>query len=208
MSIARNPLLGSMSKSMGNFTVSTYNGRNIVRSKVFLKNKKQSDLQKKSVERFHILSELHRSFGGLDELGFPENRHGKSPYNMFLAANLSSAFETVDNLPVIHYPSLLVSKGTIPSVKVTEAVVNEDGITLIYQTFNGLPMISADDEIIAFARLKSGEFAIEMQPRGNGVTETILLKHQYLQKEEVVFCYVFAKSRDGKKASNSTYVAF
>jgi hypothetical protein len=127
---------------------------------------------------------------------------------MFLAANLSSAFETVDNLTVIHYPSLLVSKGMIPSVKVTEAIVNADGITLIYQTFNGLPLISADDEIIAFAWLESGEFAIEMQPRGNRVTETILLKHQNLQKEEIVFCYIFAKSRDGKKASNSTYVAF
>lgn len=208
MSIARNPLLGSMSKSMGNFTVSTYNGRNIVRSKVFLKNEKQSEKQKKTVERFHILSKIHHSFGGLDELGFPENRHGKSAYNMFLAANLSSAFETVDNQPVIHYPSMVVSKGTIPSVKVTEVIVTADGITLIYQTFNGLPIISADDEIIAFAWLKSGEFAIEMQPRGNGVTETILLKHQDLQIEDIVCCYIFAKSRDGKKASNSTYVAF
>jgi hypothetical protein len=208
MSIAENPLLGPMRKSMGNFTVSTYNGRNIVRSKPFMLKVKQSDKQKKTVERFKILKELHRSLGGLDELGFPENRHGKSPYNMFLTANLTSAFETVDNLPVIHYPSLLVSKGSLPSVKVTEAILDAEGITIIYQTFNGLPRISDDDEIIAFAMLKSGEVFVEMQPRGIGITETILLKHPDLQPEEVVYCYVFARSRDGKKASNSMYVAF
>jgi hypothetical protein len=144
----------------------------------------------------------------MTKLGFPENSFGKSPYNMFLAANLATAFDQTGEVPVISYPLLAVSKGTLPRIKVAEAIVSTVGITLRYETYIGLPNVSAQDEIIAYFKLKDGELVVERQPRGSGVTETILLPYPDLQIEEVVCCYVFARSSNGKKASNSTYVAF
>ena len=44
MSIAQNPLMGPMRKSMGNFTTSSYNGRNVVKSKAFMKKDARSVL--------------------------------------------------------------------------------------------------------------------------------------------------------------------
>jgi hypothetical protein len=206
MSIAQNPLLGAMSKSMGNFTVSSYNGRIIVRSKVFKKTAKQTESQKNTVERFSVLVGVYNSLHGIADLGFPENRNGKSPYNMFISANMTSAFETVDVVPVIHYPSLLISKGSMPVVKMTEAIVNQDRITLKYETSIGLPKVSADDEIIAVAILKHGELLLNRHARGSEGTGEMVLKYHGLSVEKVVCCYVFARSRDGKKASNSVYV--
>ena len=208
MSVAQNPLLGPMRKSMGNFTTTSYNGMNIVRSKAFNKKDAKSEKQLNHRKKVSLIAAMYKSFGGLTKLGFPENSFGKSPYNMFLAANLASAFDQTGEVPVISYPLLVVSKGTLPRIKVVETIVSAVGITLRYETYTGLPNVSVDDEIIAFFKLQDGELVFGKQPRGSGVTETILLQYPDLQIEEVACCYVFARSRDGKKASNSTYVAF
>jgi len=208
MSVAQNPLLGPMRKSMGNFTTTSYNGMNIVRSKAFNKKDAKSEKQLNHRKKVSLIAAMYKSFGGLTKLGFPENSFGKSPYNMFLAANLASAFDQTGDVPVISYPLLVVSKGTLPRIKVVETIVSAAGITLRYETYTGLPNVSVDDEIIAFFKLQDGELVLGKQPRGSGVTETILLQYPDLQIEKVVCCYVFARSRDGKKASNSTYVAF
>ena len=208
MSVAQNPLLGPMRKSMGNFTTTSYNGMNIVRSKAFNKKDAKSEKQLNHRKKVSLIAAMYKSLGGLTKPGFPENSFGKSPYNMFLAANLASAFDQTGEVPVISYPLLVVSKGTLPRIKVVETIVSAVGITLRYETYTGLPNVSVDDEIIAFFKLQDGELVLGKQPRGSGVTETILLQYPDLQIEEVACCYVFARSRDGKKASNSTYVAF
>ena len=207
MSVAQNPLMGPMRKSMGNFTTTSYNGKNIIRSKAFQKKDAKSKKQLNHRLKISLIADVYNSFGGLISLGFPENSFGKSPYNMFLAANLASAFDQTGEVPVISYPLLVVSKGTLHKVKIAETHASAEGITITYETYIGLPNISADDEIIAFAKLKNGELVIERQPRGSGVTETILLEYTDLQIEDVECCYVFARSRAGKKASNSVYVS-
>jgi len=49
MSIAQNPLVGQLRKSMATFTAYSYGGKNFIRSKVFKKTGKQSDAQKKHI---------------------------------------------------------------------------------------------------------------------------------------------------------------
>jgi len=207
MSIAQNPLLGPMRKSMGNFTTTSYNGMNIIRSKAFKKKDAKSKKQLIHRQKIILMAKAYKSFGGFNYVGFPENSRGKSPYNMFLGANISCAFDLTGEMPVISYPALMVSKGTLIKIMVPKNEVSEEGILITYETYIGLPNISVEDEIIAFALLKNGELVHKRQARGSGVTETILLNHQDLQIEEVECCYVFARSKDGKKTSNSTYVA-
>ena len=206
MSVAQNPLLGPMRKSMGNFTTTSYNGMNIIRSKAFNKKDAKSEKQLNHRLKVSLIAGVYKSLGGLTKLGFAENSFGKSPYNMFLGANISSAFDLSGEMPVLSYPALVVSKGTLIKVRVVENQVSAEGITLTYETYIGLPNISAEDEIIAFALLKDGELLYKSQSRGSGSIETILLLFTDLQTEEVECCYMFARSRDGKKASNSVYV--
>jgi len=54
--------------------------------------------------------------------------------------------------------------------------------------------------------LKTDELLKTRQFIGYEPIGTIQLKYQALQAEEVACCYVFVRSRDGEKASDSVYV--
>ena len=206
MSIAQNPLLGPMRKSMGNFTTMYINGRNIVRSKAFHVKRKKSKAQVRQITKMTLLADINRNFGGITDWGFVENCKGMSPYNLFVSANFNSAFDLTGDVPVISYPQLQVSKGSIPKVKTTEITMDTEGITINYETGTGLPKVSATDEIIGFARLKKGSLLITRQPRGSDETGSIFISFPNEYDEEVECCYLFARSEDGKKVSNSVNI--
>jgi hypothetical protein len=195
-----------MRKSMGNFTTMYINGRNIVRSKAFHVKRKKSKAQVSQITKMTLLADVNIKFGGITDWGFVENCKGMSPYNLFVSANFNSAFDLTGEIPIISYPMLQVSKGSIPKVKTTEITIDTEGITINYETGKGLPKVSATDEIIAFARLKKGSLLITRQPRGIEETGSILISFKDENDEEVECCYLFARSEDGKKVSNSTYI--
>jgi len=214
MSIAENPLVGRMKGSMANFTTYTLNGKNIVRSKPFKVRDAQTVDQLIMRARMKKLAKLYKSLKPVIVMGFtddsfpklPENIYTDSPYNLFVKANFSFAFETIEDMPVTVYPLLLLSRGTLPEVTVIDAVTNTDGITIQYDA-ELLPEVTfAIDEIIACAKLKDGSLLIARQMRGYDTIGTIFLKFHVPDAAEVECCYVFARSWDGKKVSNSTYV--
>jgi len=206
MSIAQNPLMGPMRKSMGNFTTMSYNVRNIIRSKAFNLKRKKTKAQQDQIVKMTLLAEVYRSFGGITDQGFVENSKGKSAYNLYVSANFNSAFDLTGEVPVISYPLLLASKGTLPRVRVSEGVLVSEGIRVIFSSNLSLPYVSESDHIIAFARTTDGELRMAIQIRGSEETGSILIPLPDLIVGEVVCCYVFARSADGKKSSNSVYV--
>jgi len=206
MSIAQNPLLGPMRKSMGNFTTMSYNGMNIVRSKAFHVKRKKTEAQKCQILKMTLLAEVYRKLRGITGRGFVENSKGLSSYNKFISANFNSAFDSTGEAPVISYPLLLVSKGTLPRIKVSGTVVESDGIRVNYASNLSLPHVSASDQIVAFAITTVGELLISVQVRGIEDTGSLVIPLPNVAVDEVLCCYVFARSADGKKASNSVYV--
>jgi len=204
MSISENPLLGPMRKSMGNFTMYSYHGMNIVRSKAFKVKDAKSEKQLIMRARMAGIAELYRTFRSVIGLGFPDNKDGKSPQNLFVAANISTAFEMTDNMTVISYPKLLVAKGSLPAVKVTEAFMDVTGITVRYDAEALFSYVTPTDEIITCALLKSGELLIIRQIIGYQAVGIVRLNYQSLQEEYVTACYVFARTE--KTSSNSIYV--
>jgi hypothetical protein len=206
MSIAESPLLGPMRKSMGNFIISSYNGMTVVRSKPFKVRDAKTEKQLNVRARMGLLAETYHTFSSILCLGFPEDSSGKSPQNMLVSANFSTAFEMVDAKPVISYPRLQLSKGSLPEVKVLEAVMDVEGITVRYDADLSADDVFATDEMIACALLKTGEMLMARQFRGYEAIGTILLKYPALQASDVACCYVFIRSGDGKKASDTRYV--
>jgi len=206
MSLSQNPLLGPMKKSMGNFTTYSYHGMNIVRLKPFHPKDPKTEKQLNMRARMSGIAEMYRKFRGIIALGFPERDERKSPQNMFVSANFRTAFVMEDTMPVISYPLMLLAKGSLPRVTIPEATTDAGGITIHYDAGALYPDVTSTDEIIACALLTTGELLIARQFIGMEPIGTIQLKYPSLQAEQVACCYVFVRSQDGKKASDSVYV--
>jgi hypothetical protein len=191
---------------MGNFTTYTLNGMNIVRSKAFQIKDPKSEKQLKLRARMKGIAAMYQEFSSLITLGFPERDERHSPQNMFVAVNFNTAFVMTDEIPVISYPLMLLAKGSMPRVTIPQAVSDAGGITITYDTRGLLPKIKATDEIIACAMLKTEELLMGRQFIGIDPIGTLHLTYPSLQAGEVACCYVFLRSNDGKKASDSVYV--
>ena len=206
MSLSQNPLLGPMKKSMGNFTTYSYHGMNIVRLKPFHPKDPKTEKQLNMRARMSGIAEMYRKFRGIIALGFPERDERKSPQNMFVSANFRTTFVMEDTMPVISYPLMLLAKGSLPKLTIPEAFIDAGGIAIHYDAGALRPDVTATDEIIACAALTTGELLIVRQFIGSESIGTIQLKYPSLQAEQVACCYVFVRSQDGKKASDSVYV--
>jgi hypothetical protein len=149
---------------------------------------------------------MYRRLSPVISLGFPEREVNQSPQNRFVSVNFNTAFVMTDNIPVISYPLMLVAKGSLPPVTITQVTMDAGGITLNYDARALSPEVNADDEIIACALLTTGALLktrqfVRYEPIG-----TIQLKYPTLEAEQVACCYVFVRSSDGDKASDSVYV--
>ena len=109
-------------------------------------------------------------------------------------------------MPVISYPLMLLAKGSLPCVAITEAVTDAGGIKITYNTGAVSRVLNSTDEIIACAMLQTGELMMGRQFIGFEPIGTIHLTFPSLQAEDVACCYVFIRSNDGMKASDSVYV--
>jgi len=206
MSIAENPLVGRMKGSMANFTMYTLNGKNVVRGKAFEIKDARSPDQLVLRERMTLLNEMYSGFESIIRLGFPERHEGLTPQNMFISVNFSTSYEIIDEIQVISYPLLKLSQGSLPKVEVIDATIVDGGIAIRYDKNSVFPDVDATDEILACAGLITGELLIAKQFIGYDDIGTILLKNSVLHAEDVMCCYVFVRSGDGKKSSNSVYV--
>jgi hypothetical protein len=206
MSLAQNSLTGPMKNSMGNFTMYTYKGMNIVRSKAFTIKDPKTEKQLNMRARMSEIAVTYRKFSPIIDLGFPEREEQQSPQNMFVSANFKTAFVMADTVQVLSYPLMMLAKGSLPRVTIPEATTDAEGITLKYDAGALLPDVTASDEIIACALLLTDELLMIRQFIGHEPIGTLQLKHPALQTDEVVCCYVFVRSRDGQKASDSAWV--
>ena len=206
MSIAQNPLTGPMKNSLANFTMYTYKGMNIVRSKAFSIKDPKTEKQLNMRARMSAIAVVYRKLSPIISLGFPERGERQSPQNMFVSANFRTAFVMEDNVQVLSYPLMMLAKGSLPRVTIAEATTDALGITLKYDAAALAPDLNATDEIIACALLKTDALLMDRQFIGHKPIGTIQLKHPDLQAEEVVCCYVFVRTRDGEKASDSVWV--
>ena len=101
---------------------------------------------------------------------------------------------------------MLIAKGTLPCVEVTDFELKDNLIKLNYLTKIGLPKVSTIDKITLIVIFKNGAIYVARQIRGEGISVSIELTNRNINKIEILFGYVFALSTDGKKASNSEYI--
>ena len=206
MSKSQNPLTGHMRGSMANFTALRSRSKNIIRSKPFEPFDPKTEKQLEQRLKFKLLTDVYNSFGGITDTGFVENRKQLTAYNLFISTNYRLVYDKSSTNPVIDYSRLLVSKGSIPRIRVLESILTREGIIVRFETGLELPKASATDELTALTMLKNGEVHIATRERGVDATGTIVIEYSNLNPEDVECCYLFARSINGKLSSNSTYI--
>lgn len=206
MSKSQNPLTGQMSGSMANFVTTTRNGENVIRSKAF--NPKDANTQAQQLQRacFKLLSDEHRTLGGITSESFPEGGSGQSGYNQFLALNLSGAIDKNGAEPVIDYSKLILSNGSLPQVMIGESRIIAEGISISYQTNVRIPKVNETDEVVVVAKTKIGELLLERKTRGSDKIGTIVVDCPGIGAADVKYCYLFVLSADASKASRSVFI--
>ena len=206
MAISQNPLTGKMSGTVGNFVTSTYRGQNVIRSRAFNPKDANSEAQQKHRNVFRMLSDEYSSLAQLIKDGFPSRPQNQSAYNAFMAANLSGAVDKSGEYPVIDYPKMILSRGSLPKVNVLSAEVNTEGITVSYQPLSVFPGAAADDMVMAVTKTGDGAVFTVLKPRGDSETDSILLPASGVTKEDVLYIYLMVVSADKTKASQTVYV--
>ena len=206
MARSQNPLTGRMSGGVGNFVTSTYRGQNVIRSKAFTHKDANSDAQKKHRSLFKELSGVYASFASLVADGFPGRPKNQSPYNAFIAANLSEAVDRSGEIPEIDYSRLVLSKGTLPLVNVTSTLVGEDGLTIHYTTLSGITGAASDDVVMAVLKTTEGYVYSASKPRGTNVSDSVVLASSDTAVESVSYIYLMVVSANKTKASQTVYV--
>src|ERR1035437_3104216 len=184
--------LGNLRGSMAGFVCYTHNGETIVRTKPSHPTVSKTDKQIATREGFKLIANAYKSFKEIVNIGFPDRSKNLTPYNKFMTANVSTAIDRSGNVSVIDYSKLTLSSGYLPMVTIKSLEADDIGISIIYKTDLIIPLISASDQIIAFAKLKTGELIITKQVRGYEESATIFIPLQGINSIEVECCYLFA----------------
>jgi len=207
VSIAQNPMTGQMRKSMANFNSFVHRGQNVVSSKPLNRRDPNTEAQQLQRASFKLIVDAFQMLGGFGDTGFPVRPETQSPYNVFMQLNLPGAIDSSGEVPVIDYSKLQVAKGGLAGVELTSTSLNAGGITLHLNTNIDYPKATAEDVIIVLVKKLNGGLKAVRQARGTTDTCSVLVSMPGITAAEIEFAYVFVTSADGKKASNSVYVA-
>ncbi len=198
--------LGNLRGSMSDYVCYTLNGETVVRSKPVNTTNAASETQVANREGFKLITSTYKIFKEIVAFSFPNRSKGWSPFNAFMTANFPTAIDKSGTAPVIDYSKLTVSGGFLPQVTVKCAIADETGITIIYKTDLFISLVFVVDQIVAVAKLKTGELIYAKQFRGKVELASIFIPLQGIHPDEVECCYVFVLNSEGRNASKSTYV--
>ena len=199
-------MTGQMSGTVGNFVTSSLGSQNIVRTKAFRRRDAKTEAQVKQRDGFKMIGELYPALGSIPAEGFVQRTANTSVYTAFMAANMPKAIDKTGDASVIDYTNLIVADGSISKVIVSDAVLDETGITVRYMPSLKNQLNFPTDEIVALALLASGELWVERQPRGSVDNTPILIPVTNVTAADILGIYVFAKRADGSKVSKTAYV--
>ncbi len=206
MAIAQNPITGQMRKSYGNVNTYSRNGQNVISAKPFARKDANSEAQQKHRAGFKLTVEAYSSFGGYIETGYPVRPARLSVFNAFMAENFPAAIDNTGETPVVDYRKLKVSRGTLTSMDVLSATVDNTGIVVTFDSKVDFPKASTDDVAILLVKTVSGRLYAARDMRGAEEEMTLTVLVAGITKEDIVCTYLIMTTANGKKASDSVFV--
>ncbi len=207
MSIAQNPVMGKMGKSFANVNTYVHRGQNVISAKAFNRRDPNTEAQQNHRNCFKLVSDAWVSLGGYCENGFPLRPQKQTAFNAFVSLNLPGAIDNSGDAPVIDYSALQVSKGSLPGVDNVRASITAQGLTVSGETLVDHAKAQARDMITVLVKRVNKPVKAIRIARGTEADFTVQFELPDIKAAEVEYVYAFANSADGKKASNSVFVA-
>ncbi len=206
MSVAQNPLTGQMKNSMGNFTTTTLNGQNIVRSKTFNRKSTNTELQMLHRMKFKLVSDEYKSLGGIVELGFTSLSKKETARNAFMAYNIVKAIDSSGDEPKLNYSAMRIAYGGLLGAFPKQAQVVATGVNISYTAQGDMPGTVGTDLVTAVMKTTDGVVYMAEVPRGDTKEGTLLIPYAGVKKTDIVYLFLFVRSADKKRSSESVYV--
>jgi hypothetical protein len=113
MSKVKNGALGTFTKSLGNIVFYKSNGQDLARTKPTQYKDAKTDTQVIQRKSLRIILAFFQLIVAAVKISFPERKHTLSAYNAFVSANLPQAFDKSGAQPVLLYPNIQISKGSL-----------------------------------------------------------------------------------------------
>ena len=198
--------MGQMKKSYANVNTYVRNGQNVISSKPLIRKDAKTVAQQSHRAGFKLITTTYPTFGGYIEVGYPVRSAKQTAFNAFVAENFPRAIVNSGETPVIDYSELKVSKGTLTSMNLISATVNETGLVATFQTNAGLPNLSSADVAILLVKTISGRLYVTKGIRGSEDETVLTVPIENLQIADVECVYLIMTTADGKKAADSVFV--
>jgi len=206
LSIVQNPIMGQMRKSFANVNTYVHKGQNVVSAKVFNRKDKNTDAQKAQRASFKLIGDTWVWVGGFAANGLLNLPQSQSPYNVFMTLNLPGAIDISGDVPVIDYPKLQITRGSLTPVEVISTSVEVSVLTVNYDSQVDYPQVDATDVVTVLVKTLRGAVYFKRQARGEAFEGKILVQMRNVVLADIECVYLFVISADGKKASNSVFV--
>jgi len=198
--------MGQMRKSFANVNTYVHKGQNVVSAKVFNRKDKNTDAQKAQRASFKLIGDTWVWVGGFAAAGLLNLPQSQSPYNVFMTLNLPGAIDISGDVPVIDYPKLQITRGSLTPVEVISTSVEVSVLTVNYDSQVDYPQVDATDVVTVLVKTLRGAVYFKRQARGEAFEGKILVQMRNVVLADIECVYLFVISADGKKASNSVFV--
>lgn len=146
--ITQNPWIGRAKQSAGSMTLTTWKGKNVMKTKPLSVENPNTVGQQAQRSVLRQMVAIYRQISAMIQIGFKQQAIGMSEYNAFLKANMDEAFDVSVPPTATLDPTLLVmSKGTIFPTDMTSvtADVSDGDVVFSWPTTPLLPGQAASD---------------------------------------------------------------
>jgi len=205
--IFKNSTFGTIRKSIGDDVAYQLGGQNIIRKKPVSVNDANTTKQQARRTALKRLVNVYRHIQSVVKAGFVQRLAKHSAYNAFMHENLKNAVILAGANATINYPALKVAKGSMPAISLGASPTisgNTLSVTLNNVSDNNL-ITDNDKQVIVvlsddnpdrfvtaeFPATATGSHDIDVSNFDSGVDLRV---------------YLFAKSSDGQKTSDSSFV--
>lgn len=117
MAITQNPVIGRSKQSFANVTMTTWKGRNVLKSKTFSYNDAKTPAQQDNRARLKLLSWAAAAYRGAILVGLRKLATNVTEYNLFVSKSLNyylSSTTDRNEINTLLPTSVVVSKGSVP----------------------------------------------------------------------------------------------
>lgn len=203
----KNGILGGVSGKVGTVVGTNWRGKNIIRVLPRKSGKKASKTQLEQRSKFKLVSEFLRPLNPLVSRYFGAIQGAKSRVNLALSYHLQEAVEVQDDGGAIHLEKVILSKGVLPSVIMTNASLENTTLNLTWISYGAMALVNKTDllTVVVFEKQQNRMLTFERVSTRDAGSYSIELPNGF-ESANCVMWYFLCNEAD-TECSTSVFMA-